>query len=125
MRELERNKQDIWYALMNSVVDAVDDSGYKTGELTKTYSAPTHFRINVSPARGNAEREGFGIDCVYSKTMSTADKNCPIEEDTLLWIGIAPSTSTVSTIPHNYYVVRKAESLNDIVYAIREVTLSG
>ena len=36
MRELERNKQDIWYALMNSVVEAVDDSGYKTGELTKT-----------------------------------------------------------------------------------------
>ena len=125
MRELERNKQNIYYALMNSVVEATDSSGYKTGELVKNYSAPTPFRINVSPARGNADREGFGIDCVYSKTMSTADKNCPIEEDTLLWIGIEPSTSTVSYIPHNYYVVRKAESLNDIVYAIREVTLSG
>lgn len=125
MRELEINKQQIYYSLLNSVVEATDSSNYKTGELVKTYSEPVPFRINVSPARGNAEREGFGIDCVYSKTMTTADMDCPIEEDALLWVGITPSTSTVSAIPHNYYVVRKAESLNDIVYAIREVTLSG
>lgn len=125
MRELERNKQQIYYSLLNSVVEATDSSNYKTGELVKSYSAPVPFRINVSPARGNAEREGFGIDCVYSKTMTTADMDCPIEEDTLLWIGITPSTSTVSQIPHNYYVVRKAASLHDIVYAIREVKLSG
>ena len=125
MRELERNKQLIYYALLNSTTEATDLAGYKTGELVKSYSAPAPYRINVSPARNNAERDAFGIDCAYSKTMSTADMDCPIKEDTLLWVGIQPSTSTVSAIPHNYYVVRKAESLNDIVYAIREVTLSG
>ena len=119
MRELERNKQLIYYALYEGKVDKVDRSGYKTGEKVKTYSNPVPLRINVSPARGNAGRDGFGVDLNYSRTMSTADTNCPIAEDSLLWIGTEP------TAPHNYVVVRKAESFNDIVYAIREVTLSG
>ena len=118
MRELEINKHLIYYAVFTGYTDAVDASGYKTGEKTKTYSEPVPLRINVSPARGNAEREGFGIDLNYSKTMSTADMDCPIAEDSILWIGIEP------TEPHNYYVVRKAVGLNDIVYAIREVKLS-
>ena len=119
MRELERNKQRIYYALYTGKVDAVDANGYKTGEKTKSYSDPVPFRINVSPARGNANREVFGIDYAYSKTMTTADLNCPIQEDTILWIGETPDN------PYNYYVVRKAASLHDIVYAIREVTISG
>ena len=119
MRELERNKQLIYYALYEGKVDKVDSAGYKTGEKEKSYSDPVPFRINVSPARGNAERDGFGIDLNYSRTMSTADVNCPIAEDSLIWIGIEP------TAPHNYVVVRKAVSFHDIVYAIREVTLSG
>lgn len=119
MRELEINKQAIHYALLTGYADAVDSAGYKTGEKTKTYSEPVSYRINVSPARGNADREIFGIDCNYTKTMTTANLDCPIQEDTILWIGIEP------TEPYNYYVVRKAQSLHDIVYAIREVTLSG
>ena len=119
MREMEINKQQIYYALYSGMADAVDGSGFKTGEKTKTYTTPTHIRINVSPERGNANRDGFGIDLSYTRTMSTGDLDCPIEEDSILWIGVEPSA------PHNYYVVRKATSLNDIVYAIREVTLSG
>ena len=119
MRELEINKRNIWYATFKGYTDAVDKAGYKTGEKTKTYSDPVAIRINVSPARGNANLEIFGIDCNYSRTMTTADLECPIQEDTILWIGI-PSTD-----PPNYVVVRKAVSLHDIVYAIREVTLGG
>jgi len=119
MRELERNKQRIYYALYTGMEDAVDSDGYKTGEKTKSYSDPVSLRINVSPARGNANREMIGIDCQYSRTLTTADLDCPIQEDSILWIGV-PTTE-----PHNYVVVRKANSLNDIVYAIREVTLSG
>ena len=124
MRELERNKQLVYYALFTGYTDAVDGNGYKTGEKVKTYADPVAIRINVSPARGNVERDGFGIDTTYSRTMSTADINCPIQEDTLLWIGIAPE-SNGEAVPHNYYVVRKAKSLHDIVYAIREVVLNG
>lgn len=119
MRELERNKQHIYYALYTGKVDAVDANGYKTGEKTKSYSDPVLFRINVSPARGNADREIFGIELSYTRTMTTDKLDCPIDVDTILWVGRDTSE------PHNYIVVRKAQSLNDIVYAIREVTISG
>jgi len=119
MRELERNKQRIYYALYTGKVDAVDANGYKTGEKTKSYSDPVPFRINVSPARGNADREIFGIELSYIRTMTTDKLDCPIDVDTILWVGRDTSE------PHNYIVVRKAQSLNDIVYAIREVTISG
>lgn len=119
MRELERNKQTIYYALFNGYVDAVDSHGYKTGEKTKSYTDPVAYRVNVSPARGNADREVFGIDCNYTKTMTTADKNCPIKEDSVLWVGVEPSE------PYNFVVSRKAVGLFDVAYAIREVTLSG
>ena len=121
MRELEINKQTIYYALLSSYADATDASGYKTGEKTKTYGTPTAYRINVSPARGNAERTFFGIYCNYTHTMSTADLDCPIAEDTVLWIGI----SAANDAKPNFVVVRKSKSLNDVVYAIREVTISG
>ena len=121
MRELEINKQTIYYALLTGYTNAVDSSGYKTGEKTKIYSDPVKYRINVSPARGNAERQTFGIDCNYTHTMSTADLDCPIAEDTVLWVGITPENDTEP----NFTVLRKAKSLNDIVYAIREVTLHG
>jgi hypothetical protein len=47
-----------------------------------------------------------------------ADNACPIEEDSIIWFGIEP------TKPHNYIVVRKAESKNGILYALQEVTLT-
>lgn len=120
MRELEINKQEIWYATCTGFVDTVDPAtGYKTGEKTKSYNTPVKMSINVSPARGNAEREVFGINDNYTRTMTTSDMDCPIAEDTILWVGVA------TTAPHNYVVTRVAKSLNDIVYAIREVTLSG
>ena len=118
MRELEINKQLIYYALFEGYTDAVDSLGNKTGEKTKSYSDPTPIRINVSHARGNALREGYGIDTQYDKTMTTGDLNCPIKEDSILWIGVAPEN------PHNYFVQRVSKSLNDIVYGIKEVKLS-
>ena len=123
MRELEINKQTIYYATYTSKTDAVNTNNQKTGEKTKSYATPVELRINVSPARGNAERDMFGIDCRYTHTMSTADLACPIAEDTVLWVGTTPGQN--NTNPPNFVVVRKAKSLNDIVYAIREVTLSG
>ena len=118
MRELEINKQLIHYALFQGYTDAVDSDGYKTGEKTKSYSDPVALRINVSPARGNADREVFGIELAYSRTLTTDKLDCPIDVDTILWIG------RDTTEPHNYVVHRIANSLNSITYAIRGVDVS-
>lgn len=120
MRTLRRNKQKIYYALYSEKTDAVDSQGYFTGEEVKTYGEPVALRINVSPAERDLTVEPFGTATDYSHTMVTCDMDCPIDEETILWIGKDPSTD-----PHNYRVVRVAKSLNNIMYAIREADVSA
>lgn len=116
MRALQRNKQTFYYALYLGATESVDEDGYYTGEMTSSYSTPVEARANISPARGEADVELFGITEQYTKTIVTTDMNCPIDTTSQLWIGI-PITE-----PYNYVVVRVAKSLNSITYAIREVS---
>ena len=122
MRTLNRNKQKIYYALYKSSETPVDEYGDPTGEPIPTYDAPVGLRCNVSASRGNAESELFGIDLNYSKTLCVEGISCPIKEDSILWIGLVPDDK--GTVKHNYVVVAVAKSLNNTVYAVREVDVS-
>lgn len=147
MVSLAENRQTVWYSELISVVDVLDEDGYKTGEKEKTYSEPKPFLIYVSPARGDATWMPFGISHSYTNVMSTCDLDCPIEETSVLWIGIAPEPLSNVAVndgaalvtpkgtlirvpdtgedakytPHNYTVERKAVGLNSILYAIKRV----
>lgn len=116
MQSLKSNKRNIYYALYLGVSDITKD-GYKTGEKTKNYSEPVPFLCNVSPAKGTAETEQFGINDDYDRTIVTTDMSCPIDTDSILWIG----TSSASE-PYNYRVVRRADSINSLLFAIKEVS---
>lgn len=118
MRSLNRNKRNIYYALRTGDVVNVDEYGNETGERTPTYGKSIALRCNVSAATGQEAVEAFGSFTGYSRTMFVADNRCPIEEDSVIWFGIEP------TAPHNYIVVRKADSKNGILYALQEVTVS-
>ena len=120
MRTLNRNKQTIYYALYNGNNVPVDRYGDPTGEPIPTYDTPVKLRCNVSASRGTAESELFGIDINYSKTLCVEGTNCPIKEDSILWIGRTPDVDT----KHNYVVVAVAVSLNNTVYAVREVDVT-
>lgn len=120
MRCLNRNKQTLYYALYQGETEEQDSDGNYTGERTITYGDPVKFKANISAARGESALNPFGIETNYSKTIVTDDLNCPIKEDTILWIGKDPTED-----PYNYMVVKKAESLNSIMYAIREVQVSA
>ena len=63
---------------------------------------------------GNADVEGFGIATDYSHIMLVEGTECPITEDTVLKIGDA-----------YFRVVRKAKSLNQLRYALRETEWDG
>lgn len=117
MQSLMSNHRTVYYALYTGMTDITRD-GYKTGEKRKTYSDPVAFPCNVSPARNPADTEPFGISTDYDRTIVTCDMNCPIAEDSILWVGV-PVTE-----PYNYKVVRRAESLNGLLFAIKEVTKS-
>ena len=117
MRSLNRNKRLIYYALLTGEVENIDEYGKLTGELTPAYGVATPLLCNVSAASGEDAVRAFGNFTGYSRTVSVADPNCPIDEQTVVWFGVDP------TEPHNYIVVRKADSKNGILYALQEVTV--
>ena len=119
MRALSRNKQTLYYALWIGHTKVTDENCLFTGEYTENYSDPVEVRMNISPANGRSALEAFGIVTNYDKVLVTDDMNCPIAENTILWIGIPP------TEPHNFVVNRVAKSLNSIVYGVTEVSVSG
>ncbi|MBR3166681.1 MAG: hypothetical protein IKF16_10985 [Lachnospiraceae bacterium] len=120
MKCMARNRQKIWYAALTGETKNTDSYGFVTGERTPTYSASTALMINVSAARGEAGLEQFGSGTDYSHTLVTDDLACPIDENSVLWIGRSPEDGT----PHNFAVVRVARSLNSVAYAVREVKVS-
>ena len=116
MRDLKRNQQNIWYALLN--VSANTDEWGNTTDV-KTYGAPLTARMSVSANKGEVEQQAFGSDLKYDREMSTHDMNCPVDEYTHLWIdGRDPEEK------HNYIVKAVSRSLNCIRYAIEKVNVS-
>ena len=93
MQSLEQNKQTLWYATFSGVTDATDANGKKTGGKIKAYSNALSFRANVSAARGTAEVEQFGINDDYERTITTSDLTLPIDETSILWVGIEPTAT--------------------------------
>ena len=127
MVSLQSNRQKIYYGELEGYTDLVDENGYKTGEKVNVYSTPSPFLIYVSPAKGENSWNPYGIGDEYSNVMSTNDRTCPIQEDSVLWVGIDPQIDEITgkaTVEHNYIVTRKAPGLNSILYAIKRVDVS-
>ena len=118
MRNLNRNKRLIYYANRQSEVITMDEWGNETGEPTPLYGATTPLLCNVSAASGGEEMSAFGSFTNYSRVLCVADNNCPIDESSIIWFGVEPPK------PHNYIVVRKADSKNGVLYALLEVTVT-
>lgn len=118
MRNLNRNKREIYYALRTGETLNLDKYGNETGESTPAYGENIALRCNVSAATGQEAVQAFGSFTGYSRTICVADNSCPINEESIIWFGVPP------TGPHNYIVVRKADSKNGILYALQEVTVT-
>ena len=116
MRDLKRNRQTVWYSLLN--VSAGTDEWGNTEDI-KTYGPPGSIEITVSANKGEANEQAFGVDLKYDREMSTHDMNCPIDEYTHLWIDGRDTSKT-----HNYIVKAVSKSLNCIRYAIEKVNVS-
>ena len=116
MRDSEKNKSKIHYALRNIRGD--EDEWGNTKGVT-TYGEPIELDISVSGDKGEASAEAFGTDIRYERQMSTHDMSCPIDEFSRLWLDGRSTTET-----HNYEVAAVSKSLNCIRYAIRRVNVS-
>ena len=147
MRVLSRNKKDLWYANRLSDSYVTDDNGLKTGEKKQTYGTPVKVRMSMAissgannlGSQGIATLEPYGIVTGYTARAVTEDMSCPMDEQSRVWFGIEPThtetrtqtvdgqTTTVNVEvpnPHNYTVVRKARSLNHLIFYLKEVDAS-
>ena len=147
MRILSRNKKDIWYANRTNVAYVTDNNGLKTGEKQYTYGTPVKARMSMAissgannlGSQGIASLEPYGLVTGYTARAVTEDLNCTMEEQSRVWYQIEPThtetrTRTVNgeTVtenvevpnPYNYTVVRKAKSLNHLIYYLKEVDVS-
>lgn len=140
-----RNDRDFWYCLYDPNIEhmVIDENGHETGEIVPHYEEAVAFYANVSPASGQAQTEMFGGLDSYDKVIMTSDMDCPIDENTVLFIDKEPEYSDLLThkiiegnalyaddevaeveyeLPkYDYIVKRVAKSLNNISIAVRKV----
>ena len=115
MRSLNKNKRQLYFALHEGDNKSLDEYGNETGESTPVYGEIKALNGNVSASSGEEVVQAFGSFTNYTRVLCVADNHCPIDENSIIWFGVAP------TEPHNYIVTRKADSKNGILYAVKEV----
>lgn len=123
-----------------------DSEGRLVGERRPVYGNAIEMWANISPASGSAQTEQFGNLDSYDKVIVACDMNCPIDENTVLFIDSVPSYAVVTDysytpsdtvlgnddvsevtyrVPKYDYIVRRvAKSLNSISIAVRKVEVS-
>lgn len=120
MRCLWRNKRKFYYTHYLGKVMSVDSEGFETGEYITQYSEPVMMWGNVSAAIGEAQEQQFGRQLNYDKVLLLEDENCPIDENTLLYIDVVPAEG----VKPDYIIKKVARSLHGVSYAISKVSTS-
>ena len=112
MRLNDRNKQTFWYALYAGIEDSYDEYGNINGTHA-TYGKPVKALGNISPGRGTAITQPFGVDDMYDKTITVEDRDTLIDEYSVLWVETPPVLKEDGTTetPWDYIVRRVARGL--------------
>lgn len=143
MRSCKKNMQRLYYSLYSEEITIyerdengdtvyVEVDGERKPVVIGTqagYNKPVLFYANISAGRGNSQDAPFGSDVDYTRTISTCDMTCPINELSLIWIENEPkynADGTVDSDSADYKVVAyPARGLNNIVYAIKKLPKGG
>jgi hypothetical protein len=98
-------------------------------------------------SQGMVALDPYGLTTAYTHNAITEDMNCPLDEEALVWYERTPTVMETRTrtveetidgevtthtiteevevpVPHNFKVVRKAKSLNHLIYYLKEVDVS-
>ena len=124
MRVLTRNKQTLWYKNAIGAEPVLDENGLRTGNIQNTYSEAIRAEMSMAissgannlGSQGMAEVEPYGLITGYTHRAVTEDMYCSMNEESLVWYGRDPEKE-----PYNFRVVRKAKSLNHLIYYLKEV----
>lgn len=140
-----RNDTDFWFCQFDPTTQyrVIDENGNETGEIVPSYGEAQFMWANVSPAAGAAQFEQFGNMGNYDRVIVTRDMECPLNENSVLFIDKEPEYMTVEThkyvqgetaaqddvlVPvtyqlpkYNYLVKLVAKGLDAISIAVRKV----
>lgn len=127
MRTLQRNKQNLFYAvylgkLQKQKIDK-DGNVIKTGEKKDTYGEPVSFQGNIALSGGESEAAEFGLDVSDYDAKIVLEKNLyPIKEGYLVWDESIPEVdddghSLITSA--DYRVVKKVPSINGERYVLK------
>lgn len=142
MRLLEKNKQNLKYALQVGEVPVYerDEDGniiyievdgqkvpVETGETEPGYSNPIDFRGNIAMSGGEAEAKSFGVDISEYDAILLMKKNrIPIDETSLIWHTskvryIDEQNTIVDRKSADYSIKRVQPSLNFTRYLLKRI----
>lgn len=142
MRLLEKNKQNLKYALQVGEVPVYerDEDGniiyievdgqkvpVETGETEPGYSNPIDFRGNIARSGGEAEAKSFGVDISEYDAILLMEKNrIPIDETSLIWHTskvryIDEQNTIVDRKSADYSIKRVQPSLNFTRYLLKRI----
>lgn len=123
MKTLNRNKRKLYYCLYQDAEEIVDEYGNATGQYRPVYEEPVELYANISHATGYAQTEQFGNLDSYDKVIVTDWIECPIDENTVLFVDKEPEHNTEGELMFDYTVRRVAKSLNSVSIAISKVNV--
>lgn len=126
MRLLKKNERPFYYALYNGSEMLQSEAGNYTGEKAVQYSKPVKKMGNISAVTGESVVAEFGTYEDYSKVILITDMECPIDENSVLWVEKVPvydGEGHLANTP-DYVVKHIAKTLNVIAYAIAKVDTS-
>lgn len=144
MRTLAKNKQKMYYALLNvevsiyqkdadgNIMYDTDSDGNKipleTGETELGYGEPTEFLGNIALSGGESEAVEYGIDVsAYDATLIVDKHAIPLSETSLIWfeseVGYKDTEKTiVDANSADYKVLEVKPSLNVSKYILGKIT---
>ena len=142
MRLLEKNKQDLKYALQVGEVPIYerDEEGniiyievdgqkvpVETGETEVGYAKPVDFRGHIAMSGGEAEDKSFGVDISeYDAILLMEKDRIPIDETSLIWhmseVKYADEQNTIVDKKSADYTVKRVQpSLNFTRYLLKRI----
>lgn len=129
MRNLKKNQRKMFYALFDKMIPQVDENGDETGDPVAHYSAPFPFEASLSSGKGIAQKEVFGTDVDYTRSVSTTDLRLPITETSLVWYETKPvlmPDGSADPDSADYEVAAPpADGLNVLVIALKARAKNG
>lgn len=140
MRNLEKNKQKLFYSLQDKEVPIyeLDENGdvvyveidgkkvpVETGDKRMVYSKPKEFLGNITTSGGESVSVEFGIDKAdYSAILVVDKEELPITETSLIWHETEPVMDEYGTVDEksaDYTVKKISPTLNTEKYLLDKV----